>query len=226
MSKLSASQRVDLITAAKRYSSRYEGSPAEELIVGRGLGELAGKLGLGFVSEPVVGHERYRDHLAIPYLRPAGGQFAVATLRFRRIGTLVSEGASNLDEFEDSLSGAKYLSLPGHSPLMYNTQALLTHLPYIALCEGELDAATAELAGVPAVGLPGVSSWRDHFGPAFAGFETVFVIGDGDQAGRQFTQKMCERLPNAKPIDLGDGYDVNSFTQQYGYAAFRGRLGL
>ncbi|MER5441147.1 toprim domain-containing protein [Streptomyces sp. NPDC002790] len=226
MSKLSASQRADLIAAAKHYSNQYEASPAEELIVARGLGHLAGKCGLGFVSEPVVGHERYRGHLAIPYLRPAGGQFAVATLRFRRIDSITAADAAALGEFEDPLGGAKYLSLPGHSPLMFNTQALLTHLPYVALCEGELDAMSAEAAGVPAVGLPGVSSWRDHFDPAFAGFESVFVIGDGDQAGRQFTEKMCERLPNAKPIDLGDGQDVNSFIQQHGYEAFRGRLGL
>lgn len=215
-----------MIAAAKQYSGQYEGSPAEELIVDRGLGELAGKLGLGFVSEPVVGHERYRNHLAIPYLRPAGGQYAVATLRFRRIDSVLTAGAANLDEFEDSLGGAKYLSLPGHSPLLFNTVALLTHLPYVALCEGELDAMASEAAGVPAVGLPGVSSWRDHFDPAFWGFETVFVIGDGDTAGRQFTHKMCERLPNGKPIDLGDGYDVNSFIQQHGYDAYRGKLGL
>ncbi|MFD5050454.1 MULTISPECIES: toprim domain-containing protein [Streptomyces] len=226
MSKLSASQKAGLIAAAKQYSTQYEASPAEELIVSRGLGALAGKFGLGFVSEPVVGHERYRDHIAIPYLRPAGGQHAVATLRFRRIDSLVTAGAADLDEFDDSLAGAKYLSLPGHSPQLFNTQALLTHLPYVALCEGEFDAMAAEAAGVPAVGLPGVSSWRDHFDPAFAGFETVFVLGDGDEAGRKFTHKMCERLPNAKAIDLGDGYDTNQFIQQYGYEAFRGKLGL
>ncbi|MFH8346765.1 toprim domain-containing protein [Streptomyces sp. NPDC018045] len=220
MPKLSASQRADLIAAAKRYSSQYEGSPAERLMVDRGLGELAStRFRVGFVSEPAVGHERYAGHLAIPYLRPAGGAYALATLRFRRIDPVVSDSAAEPE-------GAKYLSLPGHSPHIFNTQALLTSKPYVAICEGELDAMAVEAAGVPAVGIPGVSSWRDHFDPAFAGFETVFVLGDGDEAGRRFTQKLCERLPNAKPIDLGDGYDANLFIHRYGHEAFRGRLGL
>ncbi|MCZ0976201.1 hypothetical protein O1L55_42880 [Streptomyces albulus] len=73
---------------------------------------------------------------------------------------------------------------------------------------------------------PGVSSWRDHFDLAFVGFEVVFVLGDGDDAGRGFAAKMCERLPNAKAIDLGDGYDAARFIHEFGSEKFRERLGL
>ncbi|RLV10212.1 topoisomerase [Streptomyces griseocarneus] len=211
MWRLSESQKHDLVTAAIRYSSSYQGSPAEALMVDRGLGAVAERLGVGFVSEPAISHERYRGHLAIPYLRPAGGINSVATIRFRRLG----DGG-----------GPKYLGLPGHPPRIFNTQALINPSPYVAVCEGELDAMAAEAAGVPAVGIPGVSSWRDHFDPAFAGYETVFVLGDGDDAGRKFSQAMSERLPNAKGVDLGDGYDVNKFVQEFGHDAFKERLGL
>ncbi|MFI6682587.1 topoisomerase [Streptomyces sp. NPDC050485] len=228
MSKLHDSQKADLVTAAKRYATNYQGSPAERYMAHRGLGSVA-KLRLGYVSEPAVGHELHRGRLAIPYWRPAGGIHAVATIRFRCIADscVRAPDGSYLPPHREKHEGhGKYMGLPGHPPRLFNTAALLTSKPYIALNEGELDGAAVEGADVPAVGTPGVSSWREHFDPAFAGFEIVFVLGDGDDAGRRFSAKVCERLPNAKAVDLGDGYDAARFIHEFGPAEFRERLGL
>ncbi|MEW1672038.1 toprim domain-containing protein [Streptomyces noursei] len=223
------SLKSDLVAAGKRYNGQYAGSRAERYVQHRGLGPLASRLKLGYVSAPAIGHDQYRGRLAIPYLRPAGGAAAVATIRFRCIADAcvkAQDGAYLAPHREQHEGHGKYLGLPGHPPGLYNTSALLTSQPYIALNEGEFDAAAVEGAGVPAVGTPGVSSWRDHFDPAFVGFEVVFVLGDGDDAGRGFAAKMCERLPNAKAIDLGDGYDAARFIHEFGSEKFRERLGL
>ncbi|MCM1967817.1 topoisomerase [Streptomyces sp. G1] len=228
MSRLHDSQKADLVTATKCYVTSYQGSPAERYLAHRGLPIPAGPK-YGFVSEPAVGHEQYRGRLAIPYWRPGGGIHAVATIRFRCIADrcVKSPDGSFVPPHQERHEGhGRYMGLPGHPPRLYNTPALLTSKPYIALNEGELDSDAVQGADVPAVGTPGVSTWRDHFDPALAGFEIVFVLGDGDQAGRQFAAKICERLPNAKAIDLGDGYDAARFIHEFGPERFRERLGL
>ncbi|MFF9481413.1 toprim domain-containing protein [Streptomyces sp. NPDC014733] len=192
------------------------GSPAEEYIRRRGLGSVAEKFGLGFAGSARTGHERMGGRLAIPYLRPAGGEYAVATLRFRCIE----------DHDCKSHGGNKYKSLPADPPRLFNTQALIVPSPYVAICEGEIDAMTLEAAGVPAVGIPGVGAWRDHWDPAFAGYEVVYVVADGDEPGVKFADTLAERLTNAKVILLGDNHDSNSFMQEYGPDALRGKLGL
>ncbi|MFF4952869.1 topoisomerase [Streptomyces chattanoogensis] len=229
MLKLHESQGSDLVSAGKRYSDHYEGSPAQQYLEHRGLGQQAVKFKFGYVSAPAIGHELYRGRLAIPYLRPAGRNRSVATIRFRCIADacVKAPDGTYLPPHRERHEGhGKYMGLPGHPPRLYNTSALLTSKSYIALNEGELDGAAVEGADVPAVGTPGVSSWRDHFDPAFAGFEVVFALGDGDDAGRRFAAKVCEALPNAKAVDLGDGYDAARFIHEFGTEQFRERLGL
>ncbi|MBD0689672.1 hypothetical protein BG452_06665 [Streptomyces sp. CBMA123] len=199
-----------MVQAAKVYHAELEDSPAEPYLASRGLLEVAGKFGLGYVASPQTGHDRADGRLAIPYFRPAGGIHQVASLRFRAIGN------------EDP----KYLSLPGDPTRMFNTKALITASPVVAICEGEIDAMTAELCGIPAVGIPGVGSWKPHFEPPFMGYESVLVLSDGDGPGRKFAEKLAGQLPNIKHIDMGDGLDVNSFYMKYGRDALREKCGL
>lgn len=218
-----------MVAAAKRYHSHYEESPAELYIVHRGLGSVADRFKIGYVSAPIIGHDQYRGRLAIPYLRPAGGEHAVATIRFRCIADdcVKNPDGSYLEPHEEDHEGhPKYLGIPGHPPHLFNTWALIAPSPHVGLGEGEFDAMSSEVAGVPATSVPGVSSWKEYFTPAFAGFRVVFSLGDGDRAGRQFNEKTCERLPNAVPIDFGDGYDGNRFIREFGHEAYRTKLGV
>ncbi|MEV0445267.1 topoisomerase [Streptomyces spectabilis] len=227
MPKLHDSQKADLVAAAKLYMSNYKDSPAEQYMAQRGLGGLPKRF--GYVSEPAVGHERHRGYLAIPYWRPAGGIHSVATMRFRCIAdscVKAPDGAYLPPHKERHAGHGKYMGLPGHSIRLYNTPDLLGELPYVAVTEGELDCAAMHGAGIPSVGVPGAAGWRDHFVPALCGFTVVFALGDGDDAGRRFATKVCEELPNAKPIDLGDGYDAARFIHDFGPDAVRERLGL
>lgn len=228
MLRRSDSQKADLVKAAKAYHSSYRGSPAEAYMAHRGLGEAADRFKIGFVSDPLPEHDTYRGRLAIPYLRPAGGLDAVATIRFRCIAEACTKHpGGNWREEEHHPGHAKYLGLPGDPPMLFHTQALIEPSPYIGLAEGEFDTmASVVLADVPTSGLPGVSSWRDHFTPAFAGFETVFALGDGDDAGIKFTVTMAERLANSKPCAMPPELDVNKFILRNGADAYRKRLGV
>ena len=218
------------VEAARTYFQQFKGSPAEGYIKARGLEEVAEGFTLGYVGSALTGHEQRSGSLVIPYLRPAGGPHAVATIRFRCIAD-----ACVRDEDGNYLAPArkethhghgKYLTLPGDVPRLFNTRALIRTAPFIVITEGEFDAMVWESVGAPAIAYQGTSSWRDHFIPPLLGFATVYIIADGDKPGIEAAEKLAAQLPNAKVIVLGDGHDSNSFLHEFGATALRERIGL
>jgi len=80
--KQSSSQRESLGKAAKYYAAAIH--EAEDYLAERGITlEVAKKVGLGVVLDPVTGHEQYENRLSIPYITRTG----VVDLRFRAMGT-------------------------------------------------------------------------------------------------------------------------------------------
>lgn len=155
----------------------------------------------------------YRGYLAIPYLRWSQDQvWSVVSIRFRCI------------QDHDHKGHGKYMTLAGDRPRLYNTLALLKDSPRIAITEGEIDAITAQVCGIPAVGAPGAQSWQQHFREPFLGYREVFVLADGDEAGMQFARTIAGSLPNAKIIPSPEGQDVNSFVLDKGPDALLERL--
>lgn len=104
----------------------------------------------------------------------------------------------------------KYLTEPGDRPRIYNTVALTAASPIVGITEGEMDAISATLAGLPTVGIPGVNAWEPYWSAMFLGYERVFIFTDGDEPGRNFGKKLASQLPNASVVHLPDGEDVNS----------------
>lgn len=232
--KLSSGHMNGSVEAARTYFQQFKGSPAEEYIKARGLGDVAEKFRLGYVGSALTGHEQRTGMLVLPYLRPAGGAHGVATVRFRCIADeCVKDEAGNYfaptrKENHDRHKKwyGKYWGLPGDAPRLFNTTALITESPFIVVTEGEFDAAVWESVGVPAIAYQGTGAWRDHFIPPLIGFETVYVIADGDEPGIKAAEKLAALLPNAKVIVFPDGQDTNSFLHEYGAAALRERIGL
>jgi hypothetical protein len=66
--------------------------------------------------------------------------------------------------------------------------------------------------------LPG---WKKHHHRLFGGFSKVYVWGDGDKAGREFSQKVEHEIDMAIVIHLPDGVDVNSLLVAEGPDAIR-----
>lgn len=142
-----------MVEIAQGYSRSFPDSPAAEYIKHRGLDSIATRMGLGYVAHPATGHEKQLGRLAVPYLRPAGGDHAVTTIRFRCINeTCTKHPDGTWREEEVHAEHGKYQSLPGSKPMLYNTQALIRSSPYIGLAEGS--------------STPPAPSWQTSHAPA------------------------------------------------------------
>ena len=105
--------------------------------------------------------------------------------------------------------------------------ALLKNSDTIAICEGEIDAITMDaLVGIPAVGVPGANNWRRHFRLLFEDYAQVFVMCDGDQAGKEFGKRISSELDGATVIHCPEGSDVNELFLNEGADGIRKRVGL
>lgn len=213
MTRLSESQRESLKTAVSRYHSALAGSPAEEYLDQRGLGvfEDLSKYRLGYVEDPLPEHEKHRGKLAIPYLRrhPRYGWMTIQ-IRFRAL-----DG-----------SKPKYASVAGDGPRLYNTQALNHPGLEVGIAEGEIDALTATLAGLPTVGVPGANTWQPHWPELFRGYKTVHVFTDGDDPGEKMGRAIAKTLPNARVIPCPEGKDINDIFTEEGVETLRGLWAL
>ncbi len=214
MGMQSESQRTFLREATDRYMAAMPGSPAAEYLDSRGITKsIAETYALGFVANPLPGHERYRGMIAIPYLRYPPGfedKGIVVSIRFRCI----------LDH--DHQGHGKYNSVPGDTPRLYNTEVISGSASQraigdeIAITEGEFDAIIATQCDVAAVGVPGVQTWKPAWREAFVGYQTVWILADGDAPGINFANTLGTKLPNTKIIPMPPNMDVNDAVLEFG----------
>ncbi|MCV7016764.1 DNA primase (bacterial type) [Mycolicibacterium aichiense] len=208
MQRLSESQRAYLWEATTQYRKSLPGSPADEYLASRGVARVP-QFGLGFVADPLPGHEMYRGCLSIPYMRWSQWRgWSVASIRFRRL-----DGRD-----------PKYMTVAGDRPRIYNTAALTRYSRDMAICEGEIDTITAELSGIPSVGLAGAQMWKPYMRELFLGYRIVNILADGDDSGMDFARQVAKTLPNARIIPMPDGEDVNSLVITRGKDALLERI--
>lgn len=170
---------------------------------------------LGVVRQPLVGHERYTGRLAIPFLTPGG----VVNFVFR---CLIQDCEGCKAKPDDGGHG-KYLAAIGDRTL-YNVLDLGTDSQIIHITEGELDALTLSMAGLPAVGVGGVDGWKPWYSICFADFAEVYVWGDGDRSGRKFS-RFIEKELKARPVAVPNGEDCNSVYVRSGADGLHALLG-
>jgi len=206
---LSVDAKKSLEAAVTVYHAQiYAAGPYLEA---RGISlEAANTFRLGFVEDPMIGHEQFRHRLAIPYLTPAADP--VIDVRFRSIRD------------EDS---PKYLSRPGAESHLFNVLAFQADTDVIAICEGEMDTIiTHAQVGIPAVGIPGANGWKNWYARAFADYRAVIVLCDGDQPGRDLGKRIAQQIDVATVVSMPDGMDVNEVYLSEGPDGVRKRVGL
>jgi DNA primase len=188
------SQKKQLAAAVQEYHSQLPGSDAEEYLLSERhlTREALDSFCLGVVQNPLKGDEEFAGRICIPYLT-AGG---TVSLRFRACG--------------DDGSGPKYLSRAGDPGRPYNVSVLRSDVLRVYITEGELDAITCWMAGLPAVGIRGATSWRNCYSRLFRWREVV-VLADGDTAGREFAAELTQKIDGCKIMDMGESMDVNSY---------------
>lgn len=181
LSPTSPSQREALEDAVAGYQKSMNREAAHYLR-GRGIGRVeAEQARLGAVIDPAAGHGHYRGMLSIPYLRHDGQPVAI---RFRRLAG----------------EGPKYLSMKGDPARTYNVRAIHEAEDVIHVTEGEFDALILGKVGLPAIAIPGANSWSGRHRRMLAGFRRVYVWGDGDTAGAEFTNRVCRALRSARGV--------------------------
>lgn len=178
-----------------------------DYLLERGItGEMAQQFRLGFVAEPMPGHEQFTGRLAIPYLTRSGN---TAWFKFRDVA---NDG------------GPKYLGLPGGSTRLFNARVVPDVTDVLAVCEGELDAIVLQgTLGVPAVGVPGVNNFKPHFRRVFDGVPRLLAVGDGDEPGQEFSRFLAREL-EATIVDMPTGHDVTSLLLEQGVNALREKV--
>ena len=196
---LSPAQLKSSLEAAVQYNKDLN-EDAVNFLAGRGISkEVADQYYLGYIKDPAATHEHYQGWLSIPYMTVMGH---CVGFKFRR-----------LDDLKP-----KYGSPTGQKAHLYNVCDITLDSPYIVVCEGELDAiVTSGELGIPAVGVPGVAAWKNHFPKLFTGYETIFVVGDNDvkedgsNPGAEFAKRVANEVMNSQIVTLPPGMDINDY---------------
>lgn len=210
MQTLSAAQRRLFEQAASTFQNDLAAdTAAQDYLATRGITqEVALGARLGVVGSRIGGLEQFMGRLAIPYLTPAG----VVNFTFR---CLRHQDCS-------AEQCVKYLA-PAIDRNLYQVLDLKKKSRFVCVAEGELDALTLSMSGLPAVGVPGVESWKPHWSRCLEDFETVYVFADGDKAGRKFANFMAKEA-RAVPVDMPKGMDCNSLCLKEGPDGLRGLI--
>lgn len=182
---------------------------AVEALRRRGIpGSIAQSWKIGYVAQPLEGHEQASGMLALPYLTKTGP----SAIRFRRIAG----------------EGNKYYQESGSFSPLFNTKDLHRNEPYIAICEGEFDAIVMSgLVGVPAVALAGTGQWNRHgkiYARLFQDYERVFVVMDPDEEGQKAARAITKAV--SEPTNIVLPADVNDTYIEYGATFIRKALGF
>lgn len=200
--------RNSLAAAAQSYQAALSPS-ARAYLDGRGIGPgAAERFRLGTVDGSVDEHADYAGMISIPYLTKLGG---VNGLKFRQN-----------HECQPECSHSKYLT--PYPSRLFNTLAFdrADRLGYVGIAEGEFDALVLDFyCGIPAVGVPGVDTWKQHqeWKELFSGYSRVLIFHDNEpdkvkpdgrvyNPGRDLAKLILHDLDNSHMITL-PGKDPN-----------------
>jgi hypothetical protein len=126
------------------------------------------------------------------------------------------EGQESAVRFRISLDGTeKFKWRSGNKPLPYGLRLLeeARMAGYIILVEGESDCHTLWFHEIPALGIPGASSWRDGWAAQLNGIEKIYALIEPDQGGDTLREKLtdCEAIRERLCLlDLGEHKDPSA----------------
>ncbi len=103
----------------------------------------------------------------------------------------------------------------GDKPSPYGLRLLeeIHSAGYVVLVEGESDCHTLWCYEIPALGIPGVNSWRDGWTTYLDGIEKIYVVIEPDQGGDTLREKLtdCEAIRERLHLmDLGEHKDPSA----------------
>jgi len=160
------------------------------------------RLDLEFLRREGLSDVHYQSLPAvkIPYLDADGGESAV---RFRLALDKAQDGADQ-----------RFRWRKGSKPLLYGLPrlSLARRARWVLLVEGESDAHTAWSHGIPALGVPGASMWRDDWAAHFLGVDDIYAVREPDIGGDTFVGRLTKSpiADRVLVIDLAPRKDVSA----------------
>ncbi len=219
--RLSDEFRNSLESMTASYQAALQ-APVRGYLSGRGIGpDAVAYYRLGQVDASHGEHEQYAGMLCIPYLTKLGG---VVSLKFRRP-----------HECSEACEHAKYIS--PYDTRLYNPLAMddADVRGILAIAEGEFDAMILDFyCGIPAVGIPGVETYKKHpeWRELFRGYSRVLIFPDddepnpkGERPGEELAKAISRDVDTAQVIKL-PGQDVNKTFLEYGADEIRRIAGV
>jgi Protein of unknown function (DUF3631) len=162
----------------------------------------AKKLPVEFLKKLRLRDAKYQGSqtVRIPYHATDGSETAV---RFR----LALEKSSEGDDRFRWRSGSK--------TSLYGLERLeeVRKKGYVVLVEGESDAHTLWYHGIPALGIPGVDTWKPRWADHLEGVEKVYVVVEPDGGGETLKKKLSATpalLERLRPVRLGEHKDASA----------------
>jgi DNA primase len=114
---------------------------------------------------------------------------------------------------------------------MFNVEDLKIDTDTIAICEGEIDTMVLSgLCGIPAVGVAGVTQWREWFPMMLEGYKRIFIFADNDlkedgrNPGMELAKRIKEDLRGAVVVNLPENKDVNDVYLREGADWFKEKI--
>lgn len=218
--RLSDEFRKSLATMAAAYglallAEDSSAKAARSYLAGRGLSmQNSSNCGIGLITDEFDEHAKYAGMLCFPYITKLGG---VVSLKFRQAHDCV-----------EACSHARFIS--PYETRLYNPLdfEVADRRGWVCICEGELDTLTlSELCDIPAVGLPGVETWKAHpeWAELFRGYQKVYVFGDSDDPGQALAKAILKQIDTAELVKL-PGKDVNDTYRRFGPDVIKDRINV
>lgn len=166
---------------------------------------------LGFV--PPEEDAQFGGMLSIPYMTPA----KCVGVKYRNLRPDAEP---------------RYTQPSGQETHLYNVLDVQKPSTRIVICEGEIDAMTVSMLGIPAVGVPGTHNWKGFYYRIFDGYKDIVVLTDNDvktdgsNPGQELARTIFRDLMGARNVVLPPGRDANSFFLEEGEEALLKLIGV
>ena len=118
------------------------------------------------------------------------------------------------DRYRIALTGDRFRQPAGTDVIPYGLGKLMTegNQASIVLSEGETDALTCWLHQIPALGIPGSSTWKDEWAE-YIDAPIVYVIQEPGPGGKKLVHDVARSplAPNVMVVQLPGAKDLNEF---------------
>lgn len=143
---------------------------------------------------------QYGPAIRMVYHAPDGSEAAV---RFRTALEKAEDGPDNRFRWR---SGSKVM--------LYGLERLekIKEAGYVVLVEGESDAHTLWYHRIPALGIPGVETWKDRWADYLEGVDKVYAVIEPDKGGETLREKLVASNVRDRLhlVSLGEHKDPSS----------------